>query len=133
MNPEKKSLVQELLDDSARAARREATLTAGRRVLRHRRQRRVVLAFGLGLGCVLVALSAFRQLFVPPQPAARVRVTSSPALPPPPVAPFRVHQLTDDELLKLFPDVPVGLATVQGKKYLVFPRPADRQRFVLSL
>ena len=42
-----------------------------------------------------------------------------------------IRALTDDELLALFPDTPVGLATLEdGKKRLIFPRPGDEERYV---
>jgi hypothetical protein len=42
--------------------------------------------------------------------------------------------LSDEELLALFPDTPVGLATMaDGKKRLVFPRPEDEAKFVSHL
>jgi hypothetical protein len=51
-----------------------------------------------------------------------------------PVASTQPHSLTDDELLALFPDTPVGLATLpDGKKLLIFPRPGDEKRFVTRL
>jgi len=51
-----------------------------------------------------------------------------------PVASTQPHSLTDDELLALFPNTPVGLATLpDGKKLLIFPRPGDEKRFVTRL
>jgi hypothetical protein len=44
-----------------------------------------------------------------------------------------VRFLSDDELLDLFPGTPVGLATVGGKKWLIFPRSGDEARFVSRL
>jgi hypothetical protein len=41
-----------------------------------------------------------------------------------------VNYLSDDQLLALFPNIPVGVATVGGKKVLIFPRPGDNERFV---
>ena len=57
------------------------------------------------------------------------------SLPPAkPVASIQPRSLTDDELLALFPDTPVGLATLpDGKKLLIFPRPGDEKRFVTRL
>jgi hypothetical protein len=44
------------------------------------------------------------------------------------------QSLTDDELLALFPNTPVGLATLaDGKKRLIFPRSGDEQKFVTRL
>jgi len=43
----------------------------------------------------------------------------------------QVRSLTDEELLALFPDTPVALATMKnGTKRLIFPRPGDEQRFI---
>jgi hypothetical protein len=51
-----------------------------------------------------------------------------------PVASIQPRSLTDDELLALFPNTPVGLATLpDGKKLLIFPRPGDEKRFVIRL
>lgn len=45
--------------------------------------------------------------------------------------PVRSQSLTDDELLALFPNTPVGLATLpDGRKRLIFPRPGDEKRFI---
>ena len=49
----------------------------------------------------------------------------------PQAASLAVPQLTDEELLALFPNTPVGLVTLSnGKKLMVFPRPADKARYV---
>ena len=41
---------------------------------------------------------------------------------------------TNDQLLALFPDTPVGLAKLpNGKKLLIFPRAGDEQKFVTHL
>jgi hypothetical protein len=43
----------------------------------------------------------------------------------------RTGSLTDAELLAMFPQIPVGLVTLEnGKKRLIFPRPGDEQRFM---
>jgi hypothetical protein len=57
---------------------------------------------------------------------------SGPAEPGSP--PVRVQYLTDDELLALFPDTPVGLIkTADGRKRLIFPRPGDEEKFITHL
>jgi hypothetical protein len=49
-------------------------------------------------------------------------------------APASPPSLTDDELLALFPNTPVGLATLpNGKKRLIFPHPGDEQKYVIHL
>lgn len=54
------------------------------------------------------------------------------AIPPPPTP--LVESLTDAQLLALFPDVPVGLATLDnGRKRLIFPRLGDEERFIRRL
>jgi hypothetical protein len=44
-----------------------------------------------------------------------------------------VQEISDDELLALFPGTPVGLAKVNGKQRLIFPRPGDEARFIERL
>jgi len=57
----------------------------------------------------------------------------------PPVAknktpPVQTGILTDQQLLALFPNIPVGLATLRdGRKVLIFPRPADEARYMAHL
>jgi hypothetical protein len=46
----------------------------------------------------------------------------------------QVRALSDDELLSLFPNTPVALASLpDGKKRLFFPRPGDEQKFITRL
>jgi len=126
MKPEKQNLIHDLLDEQ-RDARREATLLAGSRVLRARRWRRraaQVLATGTVLSIVGISL----QRMVTPQPAA-INIAVVPTAPEQkqPVA----ESLTDAELLALFPDTPVCLATLDnGQKRLIFLRPGDAEKFV---
>ena len=119
MKPEKRHLIQDLLDEQ-RAAHRETTLLAGGRILRRRRWRRRALH---GFSAVaLLAIAAFS--------IGRLVSSRAPTLTAvrPPV--FPTQSLTDEELLALFPDTPVGLVTLEnGKKRLVFPRPGDQERF----
>ena len=125
MKPEKRHLIHDLLDDQS-AFRREATLLAGGRILRWRRRRRVatqVLAVTAVLGIAVFCLERMR----PPQ----TQMLSS--VPAPPVQPTKAA-LTDEELLALFPNTPVALATLEnGKKRLIFPRPGDEQRLITRL
>ena len=120
MKPEKRHLLQDLLDEQ-RAACREATLQAGGRILRRKRwRRRAVLCCGV---MALLAIAAFSI-----ERLASSRAPGLTAVPQPASSP---QSLTDDELLALFPDTPVGLVTLEnGKKRLVFPRPGDQERFV---
>jgi len=42
--------------------------------------------------------------------------------------------MTDDELLALFPDTPVGLIqTADSRKRLIFPQPGDEEKFITKL
>lgn len=121
MKPEKQNLIHDLIDqDSAR----ETTLAAGNRILRQRRHwrttRQVVLV------TVLAAASVFylTKDASHPQASRFAKPTSAP----------QIQALTDDQLLALFPNTPVGLASLSnGKKRLIFPRPGDEQRFVKRL
>lgn len=123
MKPEKRQLIHDLLD-SQHEARREATLSAGTRILRHRRWGRAA-----GQTCAIILLLAIAAVSV-----QRLATTRAPILvtnPPPPTAP---QSLTDAELLALFPDTPVGLVTLEnGSRRLVFLRPSDQERFIHRL
>jgi hypothetical protein len=123
MKPEKRHLIHDLLDEQ-QAARREATLLAGGRLLRRRRWRRRALH---GFGAVaLLAIAAFSIGRLVPSRTPTVTAVPAPASP--------AQSLTDDELLALFPDTPVGLVTLEnGKKRLVFLRTGDEERFVRHL
>jgi len=120
MKPEKHRLIQDLLADPTEPMRREATLLTGRRLLRHRRWRCVAArGFGVVLAITMVGISVYRWT----APQGRSPVTAAGPKTP-------VNYLTDDQMLALFPDTPVGLATVGDKKVLIFPRPGDQERFV---
>jgi hypothetical protein len=120
MNPEKRNLINDLLENSQMQSGREATLLAGRRRLRHKRWRRAAIRTGVpGLFLVIAAVCAYMQLTPHPRSKSMV-ATPKPA----------VIYLTDDQLLALFPDTPVALATVNHRKVLIFPRPGDKERFV---
>ena len=125
MKPEKQQLIQDLLDDESR---RETTLLAGGRILRRRRHWRAATR---GLALALVATAAVLSLEQKKSRQSSVQ-TSLPATKP--TVSAQPHSLTDDELLALFPDTPVGLATLpDGKKLLIFPRPGDEKQFVTRL
>lgn len=124
MKPEKQNLIHDLLDtDSSH----EATLAAGARILRQRRRWRVgrQVAFVALIAAVTVTYLARG----PRHSSAHLALHEV----KPPLGP-QVHALTDDELLALFPNTPVGLASLpDGKKRLIFPRPGDEERFVTRL
>lgn len=123
MKTEKRILLDDLLGD----ARREATLLAGRKILRRRRWKRAAARSSAVLAVAALAALALHQ----PRPVPGV-AQSSPA---PSASPaVRVHYMTDDELLALFPDTPVGLIqTADGRKRLIFPRPGDEEKFITHL
>jgi len=123
VKPEKQNLIRDLLNDQGQEARRQATLLAGSRLLRHKRWRRLARRSLLTM-CLLASLTLAIYTVVPRK---QVVLTTAPR------PSIRVHYLSDDELLALFPDTPVGLATVGSKKRLIFPRPGDEARFVTRL
>ena len=125
MKPEKQNLIHDLLEgDSAR----EATLLAGARILRRRRHWRAArqAAVALALVAIVAVLALRKEAPVAPRLASVAANTT-------PVA--QVREMTDDELLSLFPtNTPVALAPAgDGKKRLFFLRPGDEQRFIKRL
>jgi len=77
--------------------------------------------------CLAMAGTLVRQKELRPPVQAASRT-------PKPAAARQPQSLTDAELLALFPNTPVGLATLpNGKKLLIFPRPGDQARFVTRL
>lgn len=124
MKPEKEQLIDDLLDTQNR---REATLLAGTQILRRRRHWRAARQT-----LALMAFAAVAALFIEqsyrPQKAVPVAVVEKKP------APVQPGVLTDEQLLALFPNTPVGLATLpNGKKMLIFPRPADEARYIVHL
>jgi hypothetical protein len=121
MKPEKEQLIHDLLDAENR---REATLRAGSQILRRRRHWR--MARGT---LSLMALAVIATLFIEENRQAQ-KTTPSPVAEKKP-APGQPEILTDEQLLALFPNTPVGLTTLpNGKKMLIFPRPADEARYI---
>jgi hypothetical protein len=126
MNPEKRHLIHELLDPQ-RDAHGEAILLAAGRTLRRRRRRRWVVRHLTAV--TILTLLAFSLARLVPRHSP---MTTVPA--PLPADESSAQELTDAELLDLFPDTPVGLVTLDnGAKRLIFPRPGDEARFVKSL
>lgn len=124
MKPEKENLIGDLLEKDSH---REATLLAGARILRRRRQWRGVRQAGLvlALAVATVVLALRKESPAPP------RIIS---LAPPARPVSQVQEMTDEELLSLFPNVPVALAPLpDGTKRLLFPRPGDSQRYISRL
>lgn len=125
MKPEKEQLIDDLLDGQTR---REATLRAGAQILRRRRHWRAAKQ-----GTVVVVLAIVAIVLIEqndrPQKTALVPVAANKQ----PVS-VQTGVLTDQQLLALFPNTPVGLATLgNGKKMLIFPRPADEARYFVHL
>lgn len=124
MKPEKEQLLHDLLADETQ---RESTLIAGAGILRRRRHWRAAgraFTWTILATATLWLLASRRPQTAPDQASVQT----------PPPATFQPHFLNDKELLALFPNTPVALATLpNGKKMLIFPRPADEARFVTRL
>jgi len=123
MKPEKIDLIHDLIDNE-RDARREATFLAGGRILRRRRFRRATMqAFAVVMLLGIATVSIQKITSVPRQ------LTTTASEPP-----AQLRSLTDEELLALFPETPVGLVTLEnGKKRLIFPQPGDEAQFITRL
>lgn len=120
MNPDKRSLIDDMLENSEAQTRRAATLSAGGRVLRHKRWRRAAINFGAPLIFVVLGFLFACMQFFPRHESKHPVAATKPA----------VTYLTDEQLLALFTNTPVGLATVDHRKVLIFPNASDRDRFV---
>jgi hypothetical protein len=131
MKPEHNELLHDLLDGNDAAGQRSAILHAGGRVLRRRRQLRYLTRAVAGAALVALVLLAIRPITTPRAPALAAK--PQPATQQSVRATARLQEITDDELLALFPGTPVGLAKVNGKQRLIFPRPNDEARFVVRL
>lgn len=126
MKPEKQNLIHDVLGD---ASRREETLLAGARILRRRRQWRV-LSRSAVMAMVFLAATALwlNRQTQDPRPLSVAKIA-----PKTPSAP-QIRALSDEELLALFPNTPVGLASLpNGKKRLIFPRAGDERKFITRL
>lgn len=124
MKPEKQNLIRDLLEENSA---REATLLAGAQILRRRRHWRVARQVTAGLAVVGVVVGLLLRKESRTSPQLAVVAPKGP-----PVS--QVHEMTDDELLALFPNTPVALASLpDGKKRLLFPRPGDEQKFIKRL
>ena len=124
MKPEKQNLIRDLLEEHSA---REATLLAGAQILRRRRHWRAARQLTAVLALVAVVIGLILKKETRPSPQLAV---ATPKAPPA----SQVHEMTDDELLALFPNTPVALASLpDGKKRLLFPRPGDEQKFIKRL
>lgn len=121
MKPEKRRLLHDVLDEAG-DNRRAATLVAGGRLLRRKRGWRTTFhALATMMLLVLAGVSFQRSM----APRSTIQAGGSP------VPATSAQGLTDAELLALFPETPVGLATLEnGRKQLIFPRPGDEDRFI---
>ncbi|MGA2052566.1 MAG: hypothetical protein ABSH19_04565 [Opitutales bacterium] len=125
MKPEKQHLLHDLCDGD----RRGDTLLAGARILRRRRWKRAAThwagaAAALALGGVLAENTLTRRALPVTAVAPMVAVAATEP---------KVHYLTDEELLAMFPNVPVGLAKVGDKERLIFINPDDEKRYVARM
>jgi hypothetical protein len=125
MKPEKAQLLHDLaLDES----RRDATLLAAAGIFRRRRHwraaRQTLLLPVLTAALALVVEQKHRSVTLARvAPTAAQRAAATP-----------IKELTDEQLLSLFPNTPVGLATLpNGKKLLLFLRPADAAKYTIRL
>lgn len=126
MKPEKERLIDDLLDAQSH---REATLRAGAQILRRRRQWRTARQTLAAVALTAVAVAA---VFIGQNDHSQKTAPVSGAENKP--ASAQADVLTDEQLLALFPHTPVGLARLSnGKKMLIFPRPADEARYVVHL
>jgi hypothetical protein len=125
MKPDQQHLLHDLFEDESR---RESTLLAATNLLRRRRQWRIACRL-----LALILLAAVSWLLVEQnQPRHQLAHISPPKAIPPALPP--PQSLTDDQLLLLFPNTPVGLATLpNGKKLLIFPRPGDAAKYVTRM
>jgi ferric-dicitrate binding protein FerR (iron transport regulator) len=127
VKPEKQRLWDDLIQAPSGDGRRETILREGRRILRRRRTARLATRFlALAAVAILCALAVPRKPATYPQASALPPQTASGEEP--------VRYLTDEELLALFPNTPVGLIkTPDGKKRLIFPRPGDEAKYIIHL
>jgi len=126
MKPENRQLLDDLLAES-RDQQRAATLLAGNQMLGARRRRRRAFQTCIVIALLGVAAFAAQRLLLPATSATTVAT----AMPVPEAKPHPVKSLTDEELLALFPDTPVCLATLEnGQKRLIFLRLEDAEKFM---
>jgi hypothetical protein len=125
MKPEKEELLHDLL---AGDGQREATLLAATNHLRRRRHWRLARQTFLLLTLVAATALLLETNNHGRMPGPAFRPAAQLAAAP------RAQELTDEQLLALFPNTPVGLATLSnGKKLLLFLRPADAAKYVTRL
>ena len=131
MKPEHHQLLHDLLDGHDAAAQRDAILNAGHCVLRRKRHVRHLTQALAAAAFAGLAVLAISRITAPHSPTSTADTKLASTQPPRVVS--HVEEITDDELLALFPGTPVGLAKVNGKQRLIFPRPGDEARFIKHL
>jgi len=128
MNPDKRKLIVDLMDEE-RNARRETTLLAGSRILRRKRWGRVAMP-----GCVVALLATLLVVSVhrPAKNPTRGKLVA--VVRPAPASPDEPRAISDAELLAMFPNTPVALVKLDnGKKRLIFTRPGDEEKFLTKM
>ena len=126
MKPEHDRLFREVFDETGHSTGREETLKMGGRILRRRRVlRRTRQVLALFVILILPGAAVWRAAI---QQNQRQVLTRS--LPAAAARKEKIQILSDDQLLALFPNTPVALASVGGKKRLLFPRPGDEARYI---
>jgi len=128
MKSKKENLIEELLGDAENERRRAAVLSAGGRLLRRKRHARFAMRCGMMAVIAGMVVLAGQRMAERKNNHPLIAANANS-----PTSTGQIHYLTDDELLALFPDTPVGLATIGGKKRLIFPRPGDEARFISRL
>jgi hypothetical protein len=125
MKPEKQQLIHEVLEGESHS---EYTLLTAAKTLRRRRQWRVarqtftLITFLIITVCLVERENLPRMALHVLPPETKLQT------------PTHTHSLTDEELLALFPNTPVALATLpNGKKLLIFPRHADQAKYIRRL
>jgi HAMP domain-containing protein len=131
MKPEHHQLLHDLLDGHDAAAQRDAVLNAGHRALRRKRHVRYLTRTLAAAAFAALAVLAINRITAPHSPTSIAGPRLAATQPAQVVS--HVQEITDDELLALFPGTPVGLAEVNGKQRLIFPRPGDEARFIVHL
>lgn len=123
MKPEKQHLLDELRNGGG-GQQREETLRAGAVILRRRRWKRAAAqGTAAAMAVILGGMLAERTLTQQPTTAPAIAQVAAPKL----------KYLTDEELLAMFPDAPVGLAKAGESKRLIFLNPADEKRYVARM
>lgn len=109
-------------------SRRAALLTAGGTILRRKRRMRVARSI-TGVALAIGAVILLSWYLGPLHSSTRAQLAKNAH----DDSARTIRVLNDDELLAMFPGTPVGIATVNGKKRLIFPRSQDEQQYVIHI